>query len=86
MRVPLESQQYSFTLVNQALNRNAAIVVMRAKRRWEDAVPRLAGFPRLFTLNSQQNVAISRKNCVEGFPVFAAMLGNAASRDREMPS
>jgi hypothetical protein len=85
MRSPLESQQYSFDLVNQAIDRFAPIVVMRAKRLWEQAVPRLIGYPRLFTLNSSQNVAISRKNCVAGFPVIESILRNKVQRDSSVP-
>jgi hypothetical protein len=74
MRSLVESQQYSFALADQAIDRNAVIVLMRGKRLWEHAVPRLARYPRLFTLNSQQNVAISSKNCAEGFPAIEAIL------------
>jgi hypothetical protein len=68
------SQQYSFDLANQAVDRNAVIVLMRGKRRWDHAVPRLIGYPRLFTLNSRQNVAISRRNCGAGFPIIESIL------------
>ena len=76
MRSLVESQQYSFALANQAIDRNAVIVLMRGKRPWEYAVPRLTGYPQLFTLNSRQNVDISRKNCVDGFPAIEAILRN----------
>ena len=79
------SQQYSFDLANYAIDRNAVIVLMRARRRWEHVVPRLSGYPNLFTLNSGQSGAISRKNCVHGFPVIEAILRNKDSRDQEMP-
>lgn len=85
MRSPLESQRYSFDLANQAIDRNAVIVLMRGKKLWENAVPRLAGYSRLFTLNSHQNVAISCKNCVEGFPKIEAILRNGGTDDRALP-
>lgn len=70
----LDSQRYSFALAEQAIDRNAVIVLMRGRRLWENAVPRLLDYPRLFTLNSPQNVAISRKNCGEGFLHIEAIL------------
>jgi hypothetical protein len=85
MRVPLESQRYSFDLANQAIDRNAVMVLMRGKKLWEHAVPRLMEYPRFFTLNSPQNVAVSRKNCVEGFPEIEAILRNGNPRDSELP-
>ena len=74
MPSPVASQEYSFASADQAIDRNAVIVAMRAKRLWEQAVPRLVGYPRLFTLNSSQNVAISRKNCADGFPFIEAII------------
>lgn len=79
MQVPLESQRYGFILAEQAIDRNANMVLMRGKRFWESAVPRLMDYPRLFTLNSPQNVAVSRNNCVAGFPHIEAILRNEES-------
>jgi hypothetical protein len=79
MRSLVESQQYSFALANQAIDRNAVIVVMRANRLWERAVLRLSGYPQLFTLQSPIAAAISRKNCVEGFPKIEAILRNGVA-------
>jgi hypothetical protein len=84
MRSLLESQRYSFDLANQAIDRNAVIVVMRAQDRWERAVPRLVGYSRLFTLNSSQSGAISRKNCIDGFPVIESILRNEDTDDRAL--
>lgn len=74
----LESQRYSFALAEQAMERNALIVLMRRKTLWECAVPRLKHYPRLFTLNSKLNPVISRNNCVAGFPHIAAILQGEA--------
>jgi hypothetical protein len=84
MRSLVASQRYSFDLADQAIDRNALIVLMRSKRLWEHAVPRLAGYPRLFTLKSPLNPAISRKNCVAGFPFIEAILRNGDLHDREL--
>jgi hypothetical protein len=78
------SQRYSFDLADQAIDRNAVIVLMRAKRRWEDAVPRLSGYPRLFTLKSPIAAAISRRNCVDGFPLIERFLQNRDPHDCEL--
>jgi hypothetical protein len=80
----LESQQHSFTLVNQAMDRNAVIILMRSQREWEYAVPRLTSYPMLFTLRNKQNAVISRNNCVEGFPVIEAILRNRSPYDQEL--
>jgi hypothetical protein len=63
----LQSQDYGFALVRNALERNAVIVVLRNKRRWFAELPELETYHRLFFLRSVQNVSISPKNCPEGF-------------------
>lgn len=74
MPAPLESQRYGFALAEQAMDRGAVIVLMRGRRLWEGAIPRLMGYPQLYTLNSAQNVAISRNNCPSGFPHVETIL------------
>ena len=66
----LYSQQYSFNLVRQAVQRKAMIVMMRSAKPWGQAVPELGDYTNLFALNSAQNVTISRKNCPEGFGII----------------
>lgn len=66
----LESQRYSFNLVQQAVDRKRPVILMRGKKFWFDAVPALDGYPWLFRLNSSQNVSISRNNCPSGFAVI----------------
>jgi hypothetical protein len=65
IRVP--SQEFGFSLVRAALRRRALVIVMRARRLWEGAVPELRGYQYLFRLNSPQNVMITRRNCPSGF-------------------
>lgn len=62
----LESQKYGFKLVKDAIDRNALIVIMRAKNAWLEAVPELKNY-NYYTLNSSQNVTISKNNLPNGF-------------------
>lgn len=77
VRVP--SQEFGFLLVRQALRRRAVVIVMRARRLWETAVPELRGYGRIFGLNSPQNVSIAPRNCPEGFDVAVRQLKVDAS-------
>jgi hypothetical protein len=72
VRVP--SQEYGFWLVREALQRRAVVIVMRARRLWENAVPELRAYKWLFGLNSPQNVSITPRNCPEGFNVALRQL------------
>jgi hypothetical protein len=72
VRVP--SQEYGFWLVREALQRRAVVIVMRARRLWEQAIPVLRDYGKLFGLNSPQNVSITPRNCPEGFPVAIRQL------------
>lgn len=61
--VTLPSQRYSFSLVEQAANRGALVIVARPARLWPIAVPELRQAPdRIFTLRSTQNPSISPRN------------------------
>jgi hypothetical protein len=72
--VRVASQEFGFSLVRQALRRRAVVIVMRARRLWETAVPELRGYGRIFGLNSPQNVSITPRNCPEGFDVAVRRL------------
>lgn len=61
------SQAYSAALVQAAVARGAVVIAMRARRPWEQLVPALAVYERLFTLKSVQNVTISPRNCPGGW-------------------
>jgi hypothetical protein len=63
----LHSQQYSFWLVRQAIQRDAVILIMRSERRWLDQIPELESYPRRYTASSVQNPMITKKNFGEGF-------------------
>lgn len=59
----LESQKYSFHLVQTAIQRNALIIILRSVNLWEAVIPKLIGYERRFELNSKQASYISRSNC-----------------------
>jgi hypothetical protein len=63
-RVP--SQQYGFQLVRLAIQRGAAIIVMRGRTLWVDQIPELETHSPMFVLSSPQNVVVSPRNC-KGF-------------------
>ncbi len=67
-RVPfVESQIYTRYLIQQAITREAVIIVMRSYKLWTDAIPDLASYAHMYRLNSPQNVIISPNNCPGGF-------------------
>jgi hypothetical protein len=72
----LTSQNYSFNLVRVAIEREAVVVCMRGKRFWFEAVPELISYSRLFHLNSTQNVAVSPRNCPDGFEQLVEIIGH----------
>jgi hypothetical protein len=74
----LPSQQYSFALVRSAIEREAVVVCMRGKRFWFEAVPELISYHRLYHLNSTQNVAVSQRNCPDGFEQLVKIIGYGA--------
>jgi hypothetical protein len=60
--ITLPSQPYNFGLVEQAMDREAVIVVMRAWREWQVAVPGLARYARLVLTSSKQASYITPGN------------------------
>lgn len=69
----LASQHYSFHLVREAIKRKAAIVLMRAEKRWLKNVPELDGH-RILRIRSWQNPTVSRKNLPDGFDALVRLL------------
>jgi hypothetical protein len=63
-RLRLPSQDYSFKLVVDAMNRGAVIVAMRKKERWFGAIPVLEHYKHLYQVTNVQNPAISSRNCL----------------------
>jgi hypothetical protein len=58
----LPSQKYSLSLVKNAVERGAVIVLTRGQRRWEKAIPELPKYPRCFRLKEVQRAPISPGN------------------------
>lgn len=59
-RVP--SQQYSFHLVKQAMERRVCIIRMRSEKLWVSAVPELLQYPYFYRTNSVQSAYVSYNN------------------------
>ena len=70
----LASQRYTFYLLEEALKREATIILMRGRNLWEQAVPALQHYP-YFTLNSARNASISERNCPGGYAEIVKRLG-----------
>ena len=65
----LDSQLYGFHLVRLAMQRQAQIILMRAKKHWFQAIPELASYnkDKLHTLKNPRNPSISEGNLPESF-------------------
>ena len=61
----LPSQKYSVYLIMEAIRRETIIVIMRGKNIWTEAIPELTKYPKVYKLNSPQNVIISENNLGE---------------------
>lgn len=73
-KVILASQKYTFYPLEEALKRNAIVILMRGKNLWEQAVPALKDYS-YYTLNSAQSASISEKNCPGGYAQIVKRLG-----------
>ena len=71
----LPSQEYSFALVRRAIERKAAIVIVRGARHWFGAVPELHGYENLIGIVNPQSASLSRGNLkADGFERLIAAL------------
>ena len=70
----LSSQEYTISLVQKAVARQAIIIIMRSVRLWFNAVPILKEYSNCYTLHNPQNVSISENNL--GIKGFQAVLEN----------
>lgn len=71
----LPSQEYSFALVRQAIERRAAIVIVRGARHWFGAVPELHGYENLIGIVNPQSASLSQGNLkADGFQRLIAAL------------
>jgi hypothetical protein len=63
---PIPSQSYAVQLVQGAMEEKKLILLMRASRKWFDAVSGLESYPRLLKLKNPQNVSVSNNNVADG--------------------
>jgi hypothetical protein len=56
------TSQYSYDLVNRAIDRGALVLVSRAKKEWFEVVPELRNYSKVIYLSSAQNSKISPNN------------------------
>jgi hypothetical protein len=72
----LPSQEYSFQLVKQAMQREALIVCMRGQSLWFGAIPELATYDRLLNLRNPRSASLSPGN-LNGFDQILAAVNKA---------
>jgi hypothetical protein len=70
----VSSQQYSFQLVRNAMERNALIVIMRSSRVWLNTIKELENYENKCTLRNPQNVIVSRGNCPDFYDNIVARI------------
>lgn len=68
----LPSQNYALYLLKEAMAAGAAVVIMRGRRVWAEALPELREYSKVYTLHSAQNVTLSERNL--GSEAFANIL------------
>lgn len=74
-RQPLPSQDYSFALVRQAIERNALIIGLRSRRLWVEAVEELNNYGRFYTVSNPRNPVLSEQQLgSEGYEELRAEL------------
>lgn len=59
------SQQYTFYLLKEFIKKGLPIIVTRMKKKWLEYVPELVNYQYLYTLKSNQNVYLTKKNLGE---------------------
>jgi hypothetical protein len=73
----IPSQQYTFSLVKEAIQRGAYFVVMRGLKQWRNRLPELST-ASLTQLRNPQNPVISPGNCPEHFDALVRAIHRAA--------
>jgi hypothetical protein len=81
-RLSLPSQQYSFSLVREVLERQAVVILLRGRRLWFRAVPELQSYP-LYRVKNWRKPTISPRNCPEGFERAVEVLKAGERRPAE---
>jgi hypothetical protein len=75
-RLRLPSQEYSLTLLREAIARNALVVVMRSLRLWCERVPELTAAD-LVQVSSVQNPVLSELNLGDRFHELITKIGSS---------
>lgn len=71
----LDSQEYGFSLVQQAIKRHALIIALRSVRLWQEAVPELKDYDRFYELTNPRNPVLSEQQLgSEGYRALLAEL------------
>lgn len=70
----LTSQKYNFYLVEKAMERNAIIIILRSRKMWFEAIPKLEKYENLYFTNSYLNTILSENNLSETFPKIVNIL------------
>jgi hypothetical protein len=68
------SQEYTFSLVRDAMAGGAIIIRMRYPW-WLRVIPGLIVYTHYYELNNPRNVAITKKNCPQGYAKIRQVLG-----------
>lgn len=74
-KTDIPSQIYGFSLLQEAMKRNALVIQMRSRRLWQSKVPGLSSYPHYYKLNNPRNTVISENNCPDGYPAILKILG-----------
>lgn len=61
----LESQKFTFSLLAKAIDQKKVVVIMRSKKLWLKAVPKLEGYPYI-ELKNYRRPFISKNNMAKG--------------------
>lgn len=64
---PLPTQEFTNSIVRNAVSKGSLIVGARGRKLWEAAVPELRNYPRIVRPRSQQSAHVSPGNYGDGF-------------------
>jgi hypothetical protein len=64
---PLPSQKYTKHLVEQAIKRQAIIILIRSRKRWLNLIPELGEYQNFYSLKNPRCAYISPKNLPDAF-------------------
>ena len=68
----LPSDEYTNTMIQDAIQKNKYIVLMRCAKYWQKRVPALSGYNRLLTLNTNRQIYLTHNNLSKSLPTQKA--------------